>query len=150
MSPSQWGPPTWMFLHTLAAKVKNESFPIVGKNIIMLIIQICNNLPCPDCAQHSKQFWSKVNLNQINSQKDLINLLYVFHNIVNKRKHNLPFRYEDLQYYNTCQIIETFNSFIRNFNTKGNMNLINESFHRKIMLSSLKGWLMNNLIHFNL
>ena len=32
MSPSQWGPPTWMFIHTLAEKVKDEEFPKIGQN----------------------------------------------------------------------------------------------------------------------
>ena len=39
MSPSQWGPPTWMFIHTLAEKVKEDSFAIIGNQIIVNIIQ---------------------------------------------------------------------------------------------------------------
>ena len=150
MSPNQWGPPTWIFMHTLAAKIKDESFPVLGQQLIMIIIQICNNLPCPECAQHAKHFWNKVKVSNIQSKNDLINLLFVFHNIVNKRKQYLPFKHTDLQFYNSKNIIETHNSFARNFNTKGNMNLINESFHRNMMLSSLKTWLMNNLVHFNM
>jgi hypothetical protein len=150
MSPNTWGPPTWIFLHTLAAKIKEDSFPIIGPNLILLIIQICYNLPCPECSQHARQFWAKVKTANIKNKTDLINLLFVFHNMVNKRKRLPPFKYVDLQYYLTRNVIETHNQFAKNFNTKGNMNLINESFHRDRMLLSLRTWLMNNLRFFNL
>lgn len=150
MSPSYWGPSTWIFMHTLTAKIKETSFPVIGSNLILILIQICNNLPCPECSQHAKQFWSKVKTSNIKSKSDLINLLFVFHNMVNKRKQSLPFKYDNLQYYETRNVIETYNTFARNFNTRGNMNLINESFHRNMMISSLRTWLMSNLAHFNL
>jgi len=150
MSPSNWGPPTWVFMHTIAAKIKDESFPIIGHKLIMMFMQISYNLPCPECAQHAKQFWMNVKISNIKNKSDLISLLFVFHNAVNKRLRYKPFRYQDLQYYNTQNVIGTFNSFTRNFTTKGNMKLLNESFHRNLMLSSLKTWIMNNLSHFNL
>lgn len=148
MSPSYWGPSTWTFMHTLAAKIKEDSFPFIGPKLIMILIQICNNLPCPDCAQHARQFWAKVKTANIKNKTDLVNLLFVFHNMVNKRKQLPPFKHENLQYYETRNVIETYNIFARNFNTKGNMNLINESFHRNRMLASLRTWLMGNLNHF--
>lgn len=150
MSPSQWGPPTWIFMHTLAEKIKEDSFPIIGQQVIIQIIQMCANLPCPDCASHAKLFWSKVKTGNILCKSDLVNLLFVFHNTVNKRKHLPPFKIESLSYYKSKNIIETFNNFARNFNTYGNMNLISESFHRSRFLVSMRNWLMNNLQHFNI
>jgi len=150
MSPNTWGPPTWMFMHTLAEKIKDTSFLTVGPQLINVLIQICNNLPCPECATHAKSFWSKVKVSNIKSKLDLCNLLYVFHNMVNKRKNLRPFKYDNLQYYKTKNVIQTYNHFAKNFNTHGNMNLINESFQRNMMLSTLKKWLMNNLTHFNI
>ena len=149
MSPSSWGPSTWIFIHTLVAKLKESSFPLIGPNVILILIQICNNLPCPECAQHAKQFWSKVKTANIQNKTDLINLLFVFHNMVNKRKQIRPFKYENLKYYETRNVIETYNIFSRNFTTRGNMNLINESFHRNMMLASLRTWMMANVHHFN-
>jgi hypothetical protein len=137
-------------MHTLAAKIKETSFPVIGPSLILVLIQICNNLPCPECAQHAKEFWSKVKTANIKTKDDLINLLFVFHNIVNKRKQLQPFKHENISYYKTRNVVHTYNSFSRNFNTRGNMNLINESFRRNIMLSSLRTWLMTNLIHFDL
>lgn len=144
-----WGPSTWLFMHTLAAKLKDSSFPVVGPQLIHVFIKICNNLPCPECAQHSKLFWSKVKTNNIKNKNDIINLLFVFHNIVNQKKNNKPFKYENLRYYETKNVIETYNTFSKNFNTRGNMNLINESFHRNMMLTSLKTWMMSNINHFD-
>ena len=150
MSPSQWGPPTWIFIHTLVAKIKDDQFQAIGQQVISHIIQICMFLPCPECSVHAKQFWSNVNTKNIQSKQDLVNLIFVFHNSVNKRRGVRPFRYVDLQYYNTLNLIETFNNFARNFNTNGNMKLINESFHRGRLLQILRVWLMSNLQKFNL
>ena len=86
----------------------------------------------------------------IKSKTDLINLLFVFHNTVNKRARAPAFRYENLGYYNTKNVFETYNLFARNFNTRGNMKLINESFHRNMMLSSLRNWMVTNMSHFEL
>lgn len=148
MSPSTWGPPTWLFMHTLAEKIKESSFPVIGPHLILILMKICSNLPCPECSLHAKQFWAKVNTANIKSKIDLINLLFVFHNMVNKRKKLVPFKYDSLQYYKSKNVIDTYNLFSRNFNTHGNMNLINESFHRNMMLASLRAWLMQNLQHF--
>ena len=149
MSPSSWGPSTWIFMHTLAAKITESSFPLIGQNIISILIQISNNLPCPECAQHAKHFWSKVKIANITNKTDLINLLFVFHNMVNKRKHIKAFKYENLKYYENKNLIETYNTFSQNFNTRGNMSLINESFRRNMMLTSLRKWIMLNIIHFD-
>ena len=149
MSPSSWGPSTWMFIHTLASKIKETSFPLIGPNLILVLIQICNNLPCPECSQHDKHFLSNVKTANIKNKSDLINLLFVFHNMVNQRKQLRQFKYENLNYYESKNVIDTYNSFSKNFNTHGNMNLINESFHRNMMLSSLRNWLMSNVNHFN-
>ena len=150
MSPSQWGPPTWIFLHTLVAKIKDEHFHVIGQQVISNIIQICLFLPCPECSVHAKQFWANVVTKNINNKQDLINLLFVFHNAVNKRRNVKPFRYIDLQYYNRLKLIDTFNDFARNYNTNGNMKLLTESLHRSRLLQSLRVWLMGNLPNFYL
>ena len=150
MSPSHWGPPTWLFFHTIAEKIKETSFPIIGQQLIYHIIQTCNNLPCPDCAEHAKQFWSNVTIKNIKTKQDLINLLYVFHNSVNKRKKLGAFKYENLQYYKTKNVIHVFNNFARNYNTKGNMKLLTESFHRARHLAYLRTWIIKNIQHYQL
>ena len=148
MSPNIWGPTTWTFIHTMADKIKDTSFHIIGPQLIHTIIQICYHLPCPECSQHATLFWNKVKIDKIHNKTDLINILFVFHNMVNKRKRLRPFKYIDLQYYQSKNIIDTYNAFYTNFNTNGNMNLINEAFHRNRMLVLLKRWLIQNITHF--
>jgi hypothetical protein len=145
-----WGPSTWMFMHTLAAKIKEDSFPLVGHQLIISIIQICYNLPCPECCQHAKMFWKNVNTTKLTTKQDLINVLFIFHNSVNQRKRQPLFKRENLNYYESRNVIETYNTFSKNFNTRGNMNLINEEFHRKRMINVLKKWLITNIQHFDL
>jgi len=135
-------------MHTLASKIKETSFPLIGPNLIMILVKICNNLPCPECAQHAKMFWANVKTANIKTKTDLINLIFVFHNMVNKRKQLPMFKYDNIGYYNSKNVINTYNNFARNFNTKGNLNLINESFHRNMMLSSLRTWMLTNITYF--
>ena len=61
-----------------------------------------------------------------------------------------PFKYVDLQHYKSKKMIDTYNNFVRHFNTNGNMSLINEAFHRNIMLKSLHKWVIHNIQHFNI
>jgi hypothetical protein len=150
MSPSNWGPPTWIFFHTICEKIKDENFSVLGQSLLNQIKNICYHLPCPDCTMHSKEFWSKVQIGNIKTKQDLINLIYIFHNVVNKRRGVSLFKHENLYIYKTKNIIETFNVFSKNFNTRGNMNLINESFHRNIMLQNLRKWIMNNIKYFHI
>lgn len=150
MSPSDWGTPTWIFMHTLAEKVHENSFPMIGPKLIDMMRQICHNLPCPECTGHATRFWASVNVASIKTKQDLINLLFVFHNSVNKRKRMAEFKYENLNQYSQLKLIQTYNLFSRKFNTNGNMNLINESFHRNLMMLALKRWLMTNIMYFNL
>ena len=148
MSPSHWGPSTWLFIHTLVSKVKEESFPQIAQILTTNIIKITYNLPCPECAQHAKEFRKTVNVSNIKSKTDLINIIWVFHNRVNFRRKIPQFKYENLIYYNTKNIINTYNVFANNFNTKGNMSLLNDTFHRNMLLVSLKKWLIKNIAHF--
>jgi hypothetical protein len=60
-----------------------------------------------------------------------------------------PFKYDNLNVYKSQSVVHTFNRFAQNFNTKGNMKLLTESFHRGRLLTSLKGWLMANISAFD-
>ena len=149
-APEQWGPPTWSFLHTLAEKIKEEHYPAIYIQLFNFILNICHNLPCPTCSQHAKQTLSQINVNNLKTKSDLKNMLYTFHNSVNKRK-NLPlFKYEDLTIYKSKNLIVSFNNFINHYNTKGNMNLINDSFHRTRLIQNLRKWLMENINRFDM
>lgn len=149
-SPNIWGPHTWIFLHTLVSKLKEEYFNIIGKQIFFYIKRICSNLPCPECSMHSNNFFLKVPESKITSKETLINTLYVFHNLVNQRKEKPQFKYENIKQYENNNIIVCFNNFSSSFNTKGNMKLISQSFHRNLLLKNLRNWLIANIKYFEL
>ena len=86
----KWGEPTWFLFHTLACKVKEDCFQKVRGDLLNHIYSICVNLPCPMCANHAKEYMKNINFNTIRTKQDLIDMLYVFHNAVNKKK-NFPY-----------------------------------------------------------
>jgi hypothetical protein len=145
MSPPEvWGPPIWTFFHTLAEKINEDYFLNIKHSLFHVIKRICKFLPCPDCSQHATNFLAKININKINSKLDFKNMLYVFHNTVNKRKKKLLFSYAKLDIYKNYNIGSVFNHFISVYNTNGNMNLIAESFQRNMLIKDLKNWLIRN------
>ena len=148
MSPNQWGPPTWNLFHTLAEKIKEDQYPIIGLQLYYQIMQICHQLPCPECSDHAKLFLSKINTNNLKPKNELKNMLYVFHNNVNGRKNNPQYKYENLEIYKSKNIINVFNEFSKNFTSNGNMKLLADNFQRRQMLIAFKKWLMKNIYSF--
>jgi hypothetical protein len=150
MPISTWGPPTWIFLHTFAEKIKDDAeFRLVKQDIWNFIVQICKNLPCPTCSAHSSNILKKVNVEMIKSKQDLKNVLFLFHNAVNQSKGKPAFQLSDLdESYKSNKLIETYNNFINIFQTKGNMSLLTDSFQRKILVAKLKSWIQTNYKFF--
>jgi hypothetical protein len=148
--PGVWGPPIWRFFHILAENIHEEDYNRLIPQLFILIRRTCVYLPCPDCSEHATKFLAKISPKDIPNKTEFKNMLYLFHNMVNKRKQYPPFKYDNLKYYETRNVIQTYNIFSRNFTTRGNMNLINESFHRNMMLASLRSWMMGNISHFDL
>lgn len=150
MTTDIWGPHTWIFLHTLATKVYHHNF----HKILNFIIQICQNLPCPDCTIHATQFIQqnlhkfynpKKNILRSNEQHThLTQFLYVFHNSVNKRKRQPKFDYNKIQIYSKISIITAFYNFANVFHTRGNLTQINESFRRQMLIESIRKWIITN------
>ena len=149
MSPPEiWGPPVWTFFHTLAENINEEGFSNIKFSLFSFIKRICNYLPCPDCSHHAIHFLAKVNINKIVTKNDFKNMLYVFHNSVNKRKRKALFNHANLEKYKRYNVGSTFNHFVSVYHTKGNMNLIAESFQRKLLVSELKTWLIKHYKYF--
>ena len=67
-------PLTWILFHTLTVKLKSEYYDTEKTELFNIIKSICNNLPCPYCRQHAMMIMKKVNINNFNTQKDLITL----------------------------------------------------------------------------
>ena len=79
-----WGNICWYLFHTMAYKLKDDNNHLV-KPIFKLIKLICNNLPCPQCSLESRRILNNININTIKTKKDLVQVLFIFHNMVNKK-----------------------------------------------------------------
>jgi len=149
MSPNIWGPPIWILFHSLAEKIKEDKFSEVGPQLFSMIKRTCSSLPCPECSRHATQFLSRVNFSLIKTKTDFKNLLYIFHNVVNKRKNKSLFNVLHLSNYSTTNLIVAFNNFVNVYHTRGNMKLLAESFQRKLVVKDFRTWFMNNFQNFN-
>ena len=145
-----WGEPTWFFFHTLAEKIKPDKFLKIKRDLVNIIIMICNNLPCPVCSEHATAFMRRVNFNTINTAQDLKMLFFKFHNEVNVRKGYTLFTEEELnEKYPTAITNNVFANFIQVFERKSmSMKLMADSLHRARVMEVIKKWLTNNRQHF--
>lgn len=145
----EWGRAAWTFFHTMAQQVDDN--PVIVNKVFLWISQLCTVLPCPECTYHAMQFLSKVNHDAIQTKLQLINILYIFHNMVNQRKHKQLFNRQlvDTTYSNNNLPI-VFQNFLRHFHTKGNMRLIAESLRRTQVVREVQKELMENSSHFSI
>ena len=147
----KWGEPVWFFFHTIAEKVKPESFAIIRVELLQLIVSICRNLPCPTCSQHATAYLANANINNIKTKEQLIDFFYNFHNEVNGRKGFALFPRELLRdKYSKANTANIINYFLVNLLDKSySIRMIAEDFHRKRLVGEVKTWLNANLQHFN-
>ena len=150
----KWGEPTWTLFHVLAQKIDEKHFSQLSKELFDLIKTICHTLPCPDCAMHATQYVSKVNWSGIRSKRELISVLWEFHNEVNKRKGYAVFPFEKLELTyggrNTVEVIRVFMYYYEDKNSKGPNSAIASKFHRQRVASRLKVWFNQNIQAFGL
>jgi hypothetical protein len=143
MSKSVWGPATWAMLHCLVLKIKDDATNTT--QLKTLITSICDNLPCPYCASDATMFLEKININKLNTKQDFKNMIYIFHNRVNLKKRKKLLNSTELDnLYKTKNLLKVIINFIKKYHTKGNMQLLNESFHRQMVIKEFKKWLQNN------
>ena len=148
----KWGKPTWYFLHTLAEKVKPENFDKIKKELLNIIYSICCNLPCPTCASHAQAYLNKINFKNINSKDQLKNILYVFHNSLNKQKGYDLFAENELHsLYEKAQFVNITKNFLYYFSGKyTGSKLTVDDIQRSQIISNIKNWLNNNIHNFDL
>jgi hypothetical protein len=148
----RWGAPTWFLFHTLAEKVKAESFPEIRIQLFDVINTICANLPCPKCSSHAIEYMKKVNFNAIVTKRDLQLLMYRFHNEVNNRKGFQEFDQNELtdkySKANTTNIIHNFFYFFQE--KSKNVSMISLNLYRDRIVKELKQWFQKNIQSFDL
>lgn len=148
----RWGEPVWFFLHTLAHKIKPDSFSILRNDLLKQVYTICTNLPCPDCSVHSKNYLNGVNFNNIKTKENLKDMLFEFHNSVNKRKGFSLFAKDQLDVkYEQANFIAIINYFVTVFLDKhASPRMISDDIYRSRLTFSIREWLLANKSHFNI
>jgi hypothetical protein len=94
MVNKDWGPACWYVFHTLAYRLKEEKQDLVGQ-LLNQIKNICTNLPCPDCASHATAMMNNLKHNSVRDKKQLVDMLWLFHNSVNTRNNKNTFSKEE-------------------------------------------------------
>jgi hypothetical protein len=135
-----WGSSVWNLFHTIAHKIKEDKFLFHKSNIIYIIENICNTLPCPECSKDATAMLKKVDFAQINNKADFKLLMFNFHNAINSKLKKPLFDFNELDnkyskanidaIYNNLNIIYTSNSNIP--------QLMSSSFHRHHLFPKIK------------
>ena len=146
---SVWGPPTWTMLHILAEKIKESDYPRLSAQLFGMVKRICAVLPCPECSKHSMTFLNTIKPSNISTKIDFINMLYLFHNMVNVKKKKPLFHYGNMAKYKQISIQTAYRNFISVFNTRGNMKMLAEAFQRQLVIRDLRTWLNTNRHSFS-
>lgn len=146
-----WGGPTWIFLHTIVEKTKDEHFGRLRNELLKNIYMICTNLPCPDCSLHAKNYLNNQNFNAILNKSQLKTMLYEFHNSVNEKKGFALFNKIDLNSrYQNKVLSVTFYNFLIKFKDRGaNNRFIHEDIYRSQLSKDLVKWFNANKEYFN-
>ena len=147
----RWGEPTWFLFHTLSVKIKEHEFKRIRVELLNNIYGICINLPCPDCANHAKTYLDNINFNTIQTKEDFKQMLFVFHNEVNKRKGYPLFSYDKLDEKYSLAIT---NNIIRNFmvhftDRNRSIKLLATDLYRVKLSEALKIWFNENIQSFD-
>ena len=146
----KWGEPTWIFLHTIAQKIKDDRFTAMREQLLQKINIICRNLPCPDCSAHAAKYLDAINFKTILSKEDLKTFLWTFHNEVNKRK-GIPLADRSvLDKYSTANTTNVINYFLVMYSDKSpSIKMIANDFYRQRLIKDLQNWLISNLSNFD-
>lgn len=144
MSIKQWGPITWIFMHTFVEHINNN---ILIKDAISIIKNICNCLPCDVCKQHAIQYLKVNNINNIKTKENLKSYLQSFHNNVNYKTKKSNFTNMDI--YKTYSLIKVTNIFTKIYiNSKSKLMDFQGEYDRKRICSEIKNFITNNRTNF--
>lgn len=106
-----WGPHIWKFLHCFCEKINNIFFINNKTSVFVFLRNILFNLPCPICSNDTRIQFKKVNIDIIKNKEDLKNLLFYYHNNVNKKLKKRVKKRIYLKTYESYNIDKCYNNF---------------------------------------
>ena len=146
-----WGNAIWYLFHTLAYKLKDE-YKTEVPVLYNFILQICHNLPCPDCKTHAVAYFKRVNKGYVTSSKEnLINFLWKFHNDVNIRLKKSTFSKEKLnELYSKASLYRIVMNFLNVMNGEShNIKMMVQNISRKKCINNFKNYISKNNYKYN-
>lgn len=148
----KWGEPFWNLFHVLSEKIIEDDYFIWKKTqFLNIVLIICRNLPCPDCATHATNYLNSTNFQTIQTKQQLKQFFYDFHNQVNIRRGVAFYPRESLDAkYSKGITINIVKEFMVHFENKHrSIHMISNDFHRGGIAVSLKKWFNENLKYFD-
>ena len=114
ISPEEWGPPAWRFLHYITFSYPDNPTNIDKQNMLSFFSSLGLILPCEKCRMNFSKHTSLYPLNNeaLNSRFDLVNWLINVHNEVNKMNGKRIYTYDEvvndyLYKKDSCIIVNT-------------------------------------------
>ena len=103
MNPKIWGPPGWIFLHSIAYGYPNDPTPDEKKAAINFFNSLGHMLPCKTCSELYKKdlvLFKKTNelKKAVENKTNLIKFINLIHNNVSKSLNKK--QYSDVEYDN--------------------------------------------------
>jgi hypothetical protein len=140
-----WGIPTWIFLHTLIAKVNPDKYDTIKIELLKYVTSICNILPCPTCREHASTYIKKIKIQFLPNLDSFKRMLFDFHNHVNFRLKKKIYTYDYLSIYDNLNFAVIFNAFSIEF-TKPlhDTRYISDVMFRQRKVFEIKEWLFKN------
>ena len=147
-----WGVSTWIFLHTMAARISELGYKKLRGQLLAITKRICSNLPCPHCAHHAREFMRKVHPRSLPNKTVFQSMLFQFHNSVNMRLGKQQFASEELTVYKTKHLGITLQNFLTFYAKRYNGTLqagiqSTEIIRRRIAIS-IQQWIQKNWGYF--
>lgn len=102
-----WANPVWYFFHGLAEKVDPTFFNANRGACLKLIKDICQILPCPMCRVAATRYMQKITVRHIPTKEVFKDVIFKFHNYVNKKTYKRQFPKENLKIYKRLRFIKT-------------------------------------------
>ena len=123
----RWSHPTWAFFHTFGEKVE-ESFYNRNRDICLQIIKtICGLLPCPVCRVHATRYMKRINIQQLPTKEHFKNMLFNFHNDVNRRLRKSKFPKGRLVLYQKRNVIHLIDMMCKEIKSYYKTNMFHMS-----------------------
>jgi hypothetical protein len=135
-----WGSSVWNLFHTIAYKIKEDKFEFHKNNLIYILENICNTLPCPECSRDASTMLKKVDFSKINNKEDFKLLIFNFHNAINSKLNKPLFDFNELDNkYSKANIDAIYNNLNIIYTSNTNIpQLMSSSFHRQHIFPKIK------------